>query len=236
MIVSGVVSRWSDRGAGGRTSRASSLWGGSADARVCRGGGCCTLASTRCRREPRNHAEQQRRWRPRLGSHVRRPPSPHMGAKPPHTPVSRKAHNSNKTSPRLAEAPPSHVQHQQTAMPNRRTPDAPTMLYTEIGPRPAQDRSDSARPPRRRSTHNKLRERRPPAAPRNHRQAADPQQRNRSRRGIRPISRQSTTDLEPEYDRYRRGLRPISTRGAGHRATVYGRRPASPRARTTSSL
>jgi len=167
---------------------------------------------------------------------VRRPPSPHMGAQPPHTPVSRKAHNSNKTSPRLAEAPPSHVQHQQTAMPNRRTPDAPTMLYTEIGPRPAQDRSDSARPPRRRSTHNKLRERRPPAAPRNHRQAADPQQRNRSRRGIRPISRQSTTDLEPEYDRYRRGLRPISTRGAGHRATVYGRRPASPRARTTSSL
>jgi len=157
-------------------------------------------------------------------------------ADPPHPTVSRKAHNSNKTSPRLAEAPPSHVQHQQTAMPNRRTPDAPTMLYTEIGPRPAQDRSDSARPPRRRSTHNKLRERRPPAAPRNHRQAADPQQRNRSRRGIRPISRQSTTDLEPEYDRYRRGLRPISTRGAGHRATVYGRRPASPRARTTSSL
>ena len=149
---------------------------------------------------PNSNDDGGRGWAPT----VRRPPSPHMGAQPPHTPVSRKAHNSNKTSPRLAEAPPSHVQHQQTAMPNRRTPDAPTMLYTEIGPRPAQDRSDSARPPRRRSTHNKLRERRPPAAPRNHRQAADPQQRNRSRRGIRPISRQSTTDLGASFDRSRR--------------------------------
>jgi len=137
-----------------------------------------------------------------------------------------------KTSLGLTKAPVSHVQHQRQPHPKH----APTAPHTEIGPVPHRDRSNSARPTRRRSTHNKLRERRPPAAPRNHRQAADPQQRNRSRRGIRPISRQSTTDLEPEYDRYRRGLRPISTRGAGHRATVYGRRPASPRARTTSSL
>ena len=37
---------------------------------------------------------------------------------------------------------------------------------------------------------------------------------NRSRAGTGPISRRSTTDLEPEPDRSRHGVRPISTRNS----------------------
>ena len=202
------------------------------------GGGCCTLASTPRRWKPRNHAEQQCRWRPRLGSHVRRPPSPHMGDRPPHTPASRKAHISNENQPSSYRGPalpcatPTDDHAHQT---HHTTP------YTEIGPRPPRDRPDSAQPTRRRDTHNKLGgedhiphlktvseqqihsnatdleagcdRSRAGTGPNSTRVATDLEpEPDRSRAGLRPISVRNRTDLEPGYDRSRAGLRPISTR------------------------
>ena len=157
------------------------------------GGGCCTLACTRRRWEPRNHEEQpvgsdrvsvpmcvdppDRTWEP--NHHTR--PSPKKTVIP------------TKTSPFPAEAPPSHVQHRRQPHP----PGTPTTPHTEIGPVPARDRSDSTRANRRRDAHDELEgESHMP-----HLRTSGEQQ-----------PRGSTTDLEPEYDRSRREFRPISTR------------------------
>jgi len=72
-----------------------------------------------------------------------------------------------------------------------------TTPHTEIGPLPARDRSRSARPTRRRGTHDKLEgEGRMP-----HLRTIGEQQ-----------VRSSATDLDAKADRFRWGLRPISMR------------------------
>ena len=113
-----------------------------------------------------------------------------------------------KTSLGLTKAPVSHVQHQRQPHPKH----APTTPHTEIGPVPARDRSNSARPTRRRSTHDKLRGQNHMPHLGNHRRTADPRKHDRSQRETRPISARVTTDLVAEPDRSRHGLRPISRR------------------------
>ena len=83
--VSVSVSGGGGLGTGEHMSRVAPPRDGSADTRMCRGGRCCTLAHTPRRGKPRNHAEQRRQQCPRSHSHVHRHPSPHMGARPPHT-------------------------------------------------------------------------------------------------------------------------------------------------------
>ena len=96
-----------------------------------------------------------------------------------------------------------------------------TTPHTEIGPLPARDRSSSARPTRRRGTHDKLEgEGRVPHL----RTIGEQQVRSsatdldaepdRSRAGLRPISVRKRTDLEPGYDRSRGGTGPISAESA----------------------
>ena len=171
-----------------------------------RGGGCCTLACTRRRWEPRNHEEQpvgsdrvsvpmcvdppDRTWEP--NHHTR--PSPKKTVIP------------TKTSPHPAETPVSHVQrlrhsHHQ-AHPPRPTPSS-VHFRLEIGPlQPGQpDVETRTTSSRAKATCH---------APRNRQRTADPRNRtdldaemDRSRREFRPISVRSTTDLEPESDRSR---------------------------------
>ena len=158
------------------------------------------------------------------------PPSPHMGARPPHARLTKKAHNSNKNQP-----PPRRDPSLPCATPKTLTPSGtPTTPHTEIGPLPARDRSRSARPTRRRSTHDKLEgEGRVPhlrplassrsavAQPISMRKRTDfGGDCDRSRYGSGPISSRVTTDLEPGYDRSRGGRRrcrlPVVDRRAGH--------------------
>ena len=112
-------------------------------------------------------------------------------------------------APHPAEAPPSHVQHQRQPHPKH----APTTPHTEIGPVPARDRSNSARPTRRRSTHDKLEGENHMPHLGNRRQTAHPRKHDRSRHGLRPISSRSKTDLDASFDRSRRGTGPISAKG-----------------------
>ena len=93
------------------------------------------------------------------------------------------------------------------------------MCNTDDNHAPHRDRSTSGTrsvqvsPANPTSRHaRQARGRRPHAAPRSHRRAAGPQQRNRSRGGDVPISTRSTTDLAAEMYRSRRGVRPISAR------------------------
>ena len=89
----------------GRTSRAAPPRGGPAGACGCRGGGCCTFARAPRLRKPRNHAEEWFQRRPGSGSHVRRPPSAHMGARQPRTTIDGKACNSAENMPSLRTGP-----------------------------------------------------------------------------------------------------------------------------------
>lgn len=57
--------------------------------------GSCTFTRGSCRAEPRNHAEMRSRRQPRRCSHVRRPPSAHMGARQLILTVVKNPHNSN---------------------------------------------------------------------------------------------------------------------------------------------
>ena len=109
-----------------------------------------------------------------------------------------------------------------------------TTPHTEIGPLPARDRSRSARPTRRRGTHDKLEgEGRMPhlrplassrsavAQPISMRKRTDfGGDCDRSRCESGPISARVTTDLEPGYDRSRGGRRcrrlPVVVGRAGH--------------------
>ena len=137
-------------------------------------------------------------------------PSPHMGTQPPHSTLTRKARHSNKNQPpHPAEAPVSHVQHQRQPHPKH----APTAPHTEIGPVPHRDRSNSARPTQRRSTHDKLEGENHMPHLGNRRQTAHPRKHDRSRHGLRPISSRSKTDLDASFDRSRAGTGPISAKG-----------------------
>ena len=73
--------------------------------RGCRGGGYCTFARAPRRRKPRNHAEEWFQRRPGSGSHVRSPPSAHMGARQPRTSTDGKACNSAENLPSLRTGP-----------------------------------------------------------------------------------------------------------------------------------
>ena len=110
-----------DSSLSGRMSRVGPLRVCSVDARVCCGGGCCTLTCVPRRWKPRNHAEQQCQWRPQSGSHVHRPPSLHMGARPPHTLVTKEARNSNKNQPSARRGPSLPCAAPKTAAPTRHT-------------------------------------------------------------------------------------------------------------------
>ena len=84
-----------------RMSRASPLWVGSTGARVCQGRSVDVAHSCALRvsRNPGIMRNSNVSSNHALISHVRSPPSPHMGARPPHTTITRKAHHSNKKHP-----------------------------------------------------------------------------------------------------------------------------------------
>ena len=158
--------------------------------------GCCTLARTPRRQKSRNHEEKQCRWWPRSCSHVRRPPSPHMGARPPHTMIARKSRDSNKIRPSPRRGPGLPYATPRTtasAMPTCSPHPLPRTVVLHIPPR---DRSDSARPTRRRDAHDKL------GAKATWR-TSEPAASSRSATA-RPISMRNRTDLGAGYDRSRR--------------------------------
>ena len=68
-------------------------WGGSAGGLRAPGRRCCTFARAPRRQKPRNLAEKRFRWRPLSRSHVRRPPSTHMGARQLHMTTDGKTHD-----------------------------------------------------------------------------------------------------------------------------------------------
>ena len=89
----------------GRASRGAPPQSGSAGPRECRNDGCCTFAHGPRQRKPRNHAEKRFQRQPGPGSHVRRPPSTHMGARQPSTSINGKTHDSAKSPPSPREGP-----------------------------------------------------------------------------------------------------------------------------------
>ena len=109
-----------------------------------------------------------------------------------------------KTSLGLTKAPVSHVQHQRQPHPKH----APTAPHTEIGPVPHRDRSNSARPTRRRSTHDKL-------------------EGESHMPHLRTISKQqtrgSTTDRDTEPDRSRCEAWWVRASGVGALGVAHGR-------------
>ena len=124
-----------------------------------------------------------------------------MGTQPPHTTLTEKARHSNKNQPRPHEGPGLPCATPTTTTPEARTHHAPH-----------RDRSNSARPTRRRSTHDKLEGENHMPHLGNRRQTAHPRKHDRSRHGLRPISSRSKTDLDASFDRSRGGTGPISTR------------------------
>ena len=181
------------------------------------GCGCCTLACIPRRQKPRNHAEKQCRWWPRSCSYVRRPPSSHMGARPPHTMIAGKLRDSNKIRPLPRRGPGLPCATPRTTAPARPTCSPHPLPRSVVLHIPPRDRSDSARPTRRRGAHDELGSEGHMA----HLGAGGEQQigdsatdlepeADRSRAGSGPISTRSATDLEPEVDRFRCGVRPIS--------------------------
>ena len=113
-----------------RMSRASPLWVGSTGARVCQGRSVDVAHSCALRvsRNPGIMRNSNVSSNHALISHVRSPPSPHMGARPPHTTITRKAHHSNKKHP-----PPHKVPSLPCATPKKRA-TRPTTPRVEIGP------------------------------------------------------------------------------------------------------
>ena len=190
-------------------SRAGPLRAGSAGARVCPG--VAGVAHSRMLRVGGNRGIMRNSTI--SNGHGLAP----MCADPPHhtwepnhhTPRSpKKPVIPTKTSLGLTKAPVSHVQHQRQPHPKH----APTAPHTEIGPVPHRDRSNSARPTRRRSTHDKLEGENHMPHLGNRRQTAHPRKHDRSRHGLRPISSRSKTDLDASFDRSRGGTGPISAR------------------------
>ena len=190
-------------------SRAGPLWAGSAGARFWRG---WWVLHTRAHRVLVGTAESCGTATP-VTTTIPLPCAQttltaHRSPTTTHHAHQRNPQSQQKNSPRPAKAPVSHVQHPRHPHPKH----TPTTPHTEIGPLPARDRSDSARPTRRRSTHDKLKgESHMP-----HLKTISKQQ-----------TRGSTTDLDTKPDRSRCGFRPISTR----RCTDLGERRAEGRAR-----
>ena len=157
--------------------------------------GCCTLARTPRRQKPRNHEEKQCRWWPRSCSHVRRPTSPHMGARPPHTMIARKSCDSNKIRPSTRRGPGLPCATPRTTASARPTCSPHPLPRTVVLHIPPRDRSDSARPTRRRGAHDEL--------------GSEGHMAHLGAGGEQRIG-DSATDLDAEPDRSRCGLRPIS--------------------------
>ena len=118
-------------------------------------------------------------------------PSPHMGARPPRTMITGKAHNPGKN-----QLPAHKGSSLPCATPKIPTPTTPRV---EIGPVPARDRSDSARPTRRRGAHDEL--------------GGEGHMPRFGAVGEQQIC-SSATDLDTGYDRSRAGSGPISVRSA----------------------
>ena len=196
-----------DSSLSGRMSRAGRPRAGPTDACMCRGGGCCTLTLALRWWKPRNRAEQQFWWWPRFRSHVRRPPSPHMGARPPHTLVARKTCNSNKN-----QSPPRKIPSLPCATPKTATPTSRT-----TPPRCRPRRSDTPRPTSR-SVHFRLeigpvQPGQPDVEARTTNSGGEDHMPHLAAVGDQQIL-SSTTDLEAECDRSRGGVRPISVRAS----------------------
>ena len=192
----------------GRMSRDAPLRAGSAGARVCPG--VAGVAHSRMLRVGGNRGIMRNSTI--SNGHGLAPmcaaPSPHMGTRPPHTTLTGKSRHSNKNQPTPHRDPALPC-----ATPTTTTPEARTH-HT-----PHRDRSNSARPTRRRSTHDKLEGENHMPHLGNRRQTAHPRKHDRSRHGLRPISSRSKTDLDAEPDRSRRGGGEGMTKGrAGPRA------------------
>ena len=110
-------------------------------------------------------------------------PSPHMGTRPPHTLITRKAHNSNKN-----QLPPRKDPTLPCATPTTTTPTRHTTPHTT---NPPQTPTGTG-----------------PISTRNSTDLGT--EYDRSRCGTRPISMRSATDFGAEPDRSRCGIRPIS--------------------------
>ena len=139
-------------------------------------------------------------------------PSPHMAAPPPHTPTTRKTHNSNKNQPQPHKHPTLPCATPQTTTPTRHT----------TPPRCHPSRTDTPHPTPR-SIHSRLETghaavdlllangsemRHVPFAPELAVRASTSGRPDRTR----PTSTRTTTELDAEPDRSRHEFRPISAR------------------------
>ena len=140
-------------------------------------------------------------------------------------PCAQTPHRTWEPNHHTAHSPKNPVIPTKTSPPPRRGPALPCATPTTTTPEarthhtPHRDRSNSARPTRRRSTHDKLEGENHMPHLGNRRQTAHPRKHDRSRHGLRPISSRSKTDLDAEPDRSRRGGGEGMTKGrAGPRA------------------
>ena len=155
-----------------------------------------------------------------------------MGTRSPHMTLTRKARHSNKNRPASRRGPSLPCATPTTTTPEAHPHHAPHRDRSTSGARSVQ--FSPANPTSRRA--RRARERKPHATPQSHRRTADPQQHNRSRHGLRPISTRNRTDLAAEGDHSTSGAR--STRFSPANPTsrrarrARGRRPhAAPRHR-----
>ena len=116
-----------------------------------------------------------------------RTPSTHMGTRPPHTMITRKASNRNKNQPPPHKPPPSRVQHRRHPHPQPQTGTRPMLVrkWTDLAAECDRCRCGSGPMSVRKWTDF----------------AAEY---DRSRAGVRPISMRNRTDVGAEYDRSRR--------------------------------
>ena len=128
-------------------------------------------------------------------------PSLHMGTRPPHTTLTRKARHSNKNQPRPHEGPGLPCATPTTTTPEARTHHAPHRDRSSSG-----SRSVQFSPTNPTSKHARQAQ-----GPKPHAPPREPSTNSRPAEA-RPISTRNSTDLGTGYDRSRREFRPISWR------------------------